>query len=93
MQLKTFRPNKKVLGKKLDNEWVFLNLENGVYYGLNETGSLIWEALSAKEDLEAAIERLQEIFQVERATIEKDLKRFLKDIKKEGLAEIESLPA
>jgi len=118
---------KNLMGKKLGGEWVFLNLESGVYYGLNETGSLIWDELvkrqllkprsaawlpgtarsarrrvgarsprperSARDELkkekdtERVLDRLQKIFEVGRATLQKDLKRFLDQLKKEGLIE------
>lgn len=79
---------KNVIGKKLDEEWVLLNLGNGVYYGLNETGSLIWDALKSRQDTEAVIDRLQQDFQVERATIRSDLKNFLDQLEREGLVKV-----
>lgn len=81
------------MGKKLDEEWVFLNLENGRYYGLNETGSLIWDQLASQKDPQAILDHLQQVFQIDRSILEKDLKQFLEALKKEGLAEIESLSA
>ena len=90
MTKKTFLESKKIMGKKLDSEWVFLNLENGVYYGLNETGSLIWDELKSQKDFLAVVEKLETVFQVDRPTAEKDLRQFLKKLKEEGLAKIEA---
>ena len=81
------------MGKKLDGEWVFLNLQNGVYYGLNETGSLIWDELKTAKDSETVLNRLQGSFGVNRSALEKDLNKFLRELKKEGLIEIEALPS
>ena len=80
------------MGKKLDNEWVFLNLENGVYYGLNETGSIFWDELKSQKSTETALDRLEKIFEIDRPTLERDFKQLLKELKKEGLIEIESIP-
>lgn len=81
------------MGKKLEGEWVFLNLEKGEYYGLNETGSVIWDEIKAGQDPEAILERLEKIFPIERIKLEKDLKAFLEELKEEGLIEIANAPA
>ena len=83
--------SKKLVGKKLKGEWVFLNLENGEYYGLNETGSLIWDQLASQKDPKAILDYLQQVFRTDRSALEKDLKQFLGDLEKEELAEIKSL--
>ena len=80
---------KKLMGKKLGGEWVFLHLENGRYYGLNETGSLIWDEIRDKKDSEAAVDRLQSAYHLERSQAEKDVRDLLKDLEKEGLIRIE----
>ena len=80
---------KKLMGKKLEGEWVFLHLENGRYYGLNETGSLIWDELREKKDPEAAATHLQSVYHLERSQAEKDVWDLLKDLEKEGLIRVE----
>lgn len=89
MSKKTMRIPKKLMGKKLEGEWVFLNLENGTYYGLNKTGSVIWDELKEKKNSEAAVGRLQVEYRLDRAQAEKDVKSFLKDLRQEGLVRIE----
>lgn len=82
-----------LLGRKLaDEEWVFLNLKNGVYYGLNETGSIFWDELSAHRDPGKALARLEEIFGTERDSLEKDVKAFLNQLQEEGLIENQKPP-
>ena len=92
MTKKLTAASKKIMGKKLDGEWVLLNLENGVYYGLNETGSLIWDQLSEKQDVEIAVSHLQKIFNVDRTRLLKDVNSLLKELGKEGLIDLESHP-
>ena len=82
---------KKLMAKKLEGEWVFLNLENGEYYGLNETGSLVWDTIREKKDPEAAVSRLQETYQLERTRAQKDVANLLKDLEEQGLIRIEKL--
>lgn len=85
---KSIRIPKKLMGKKLEGEWVFLNLENGEYYGLNETGSLVWDSLVKNKNLEAILESLKKKFQVEESRLEREVKEFLVDLQKEGLIEV-----
>ncbi len=81
--------SKKVMGKKLEGEWVFLHLENGKYYGLNETGSLVWDEIREKKDPEEAVARLQTVYQLERRQAEKDVRDLLKELEREGLIRVE----
>ena len=81
------------MGKKLDNEWVFLNLENGEYYGLNETASVIWDELKSGKDIETVAKKLQKTFDIDRSVLEKDLRKFLEELQNEGLAQIETVIA
>jgi len=90
-QASTFRPNKNLMARKLDGEWVFLNLESGVYYGLNETGSLIWDQLASQKDYKEILQCLEAEFSIDRPILEKDFNHFLKEIQKEGLARVGSL--
>jgi len=82
------RISKNLMARKLDGEWVFLNLENGQYYGLNETASRIWDELLKHKKPEAVLERLQRAFGAERDVLERDLDKFLRDLSKEGLIEV-----
>ncbi len=86
---KNIRIPKKLMAKKLEGEWVFLNLENGEYYGLNQTGSLIWDSLLKNKSQEVALEILQKKFPVERVRLEREFQEFLSDLQREGLIEIE----
>lgn len=83
------RTSKKIVGKKLGGEWVFLNFQNGQYYGLNKTGSLIWDSLVRNKSLETILEILQKKFSVEQTRLDREIHEFLDNLQKEGLIEIE----
>lgn len=53
-----------VLSRKLDDEMVLLNLDSGEYFGLNDTGTRVWELLADGRSREEVIERLTEEFEV-----------------------------
>ena len=59
-----YRIPEHVLSRKLDDEMVLLNLDSGEYFGLNDTGTRVWELLADGRSREEVIERLIEEFEV-----------------------------
>jgi hypothetical protein len=55
---------KHVLSRKLDDEMVLLNLDSGEYFGLNDTGTRVWELLADGRSREEVIDRLTDEFEV-----------------------------
>ena len=53
-----------VLARKLDDEMVLLNLDSGEYFGLNDTGTRVWELLADGKSRDQVVERLIEEFEV-----------------------------
>jgi hypothetical protein len=54
----TVRINDDVVFRELEGEAVLLNLETGVYFGLNEVGTRIWSLLQERVSLKQVLERL-----------------------------------
>lgn len=59
-----------VLKKDLQGEAVLLDLDSETYYGLNETGARLWTLVTESPSLRQALDRMQEEFEVEPATLE-----------------------
>ena len=72
----------------LAGERVLLHLKSGVYYGLNEVGSHIWEALTEKTTLQAVVNHLEDIYDVERSVLEDDVLDLVIDLLDAGLVDI-----
>ena len=53
-----------VLARKLDDEMVLLNLDSGEYFGLNDTGTRVWELLADGRSRDEVVDRLTEEFEV-----------------------------
>jgi hypothetical protein len=53
-----------VLARKLDDEMVLLNLDSGEYFGLNDTGTRVWELLADGRDRDEVVDCLTEEFEV-----------------------------
>jgi coenzyme PQQ synthesis protein D (PqqD) len=69
-----------VLCEVLDGEAVLLDLERGIYYGLNGTGTRVWELLRDGSDFSTVRERLLDEFAADAEEIEGDLERLLGDL-------------
>jgi len=76
--------SEQVIGKILDDEAVIINLDTGMYFGLDGIAAKIWELLVAGTAHEAVSDALKRAFPAE-AGIDSDLAHFLADLCGRGL--------
>ena len=69
-----------VVAEILDGEAVLLNLTSGVYFGLNETGTRMWQLLQAYGDIPQVVERMADEFATDQASLEADVRRLVHDL-------------
>jgi hypothetical protein len=79
-----------VVFEVVDGEAVLLNLRKGVYYGLNQTGTRVWQLLEDHHTRSALQRRLLEEFDVGARDVIDDLDGLLSQLLENGL--IEGLP-
>ena len=72
----------------LSGEAVILNLNSGMYYGIDEIGALIWAALEEPRTLEYLRETILRDYQIDKETCDRDVIAFLADMNAAGLIEI-----
>lgn len=72
----------------LGGETVLLNLQNGVYYGLNPSGALIWNFLEKPKTAGEIMQTLSAKYDVDPEACERDVCALLKDLEKNGLVQI-----
>ena len=72
------------------NEAVLLNLGNEQYYGLDETGTSIWQALTTNMTIQAAYEKLLDEYEVSAEVLQQDLRELLEKLLAQGLVELQS---
>lgn len=93
-----------VLIRHLDGESVLLNLETEKYFGLDATGTRMWEAVTNSQSIESAYGVLAREFEVEPEVLRKHLAELLGQLVEHGLlhvqpsdhvrpSDVESLPA
>ena len=78
-----------VLTRSVDSELVLLNLDNEEYYGLDEVGAAMWEAVTTAHDVDAAFQQLLERFDVDSTTLSRDLEHLFDELSKRGLVELD----
>jgi hypothetical protein len=74
-----------VIGEVLDTETVLLDLERGLYFRLNRTGTRLWESLEADGRLGVAEQALLEEFDVGQDELRRDMVALTSELQARGL--------
>ncbi len=77
-----------VLVRHLDGESVLLNLETEKYFGLDSTGTRMWELMTSAPNIEAAYGQLSEEFEVEPELLRAHLTALLGQLVENGLLKV-----
>jgi coenzyme PQQ synthesis protein D (PqqD) len=78
-----------VLVRFLNKESVLLNLETERYFGLDETGTRMWQLVTASPNIDAAYRELQNEFDVEAEVLRVHLTDLLGRLVENGLLQIQ----
>ena len=78
-----------VLVRILDGESVLLNLENERYYGLDETGTRMWQLLVESPSIDAAYQSLLAEYDAEPEMVRSNLVELLGRLVDHGLVEVQ----
>jgi Coenzyme PQQ synthesis protein D (PqqD) len=77
-----------LLSTEFGRELVLLNLNDGVYYGLDDVGLEIWKLLQQPTTFTGIRDAILGAYDVEPARCERDLALLLEDLARRGLIEI-----
>lgn len=77
-----------VFAQEVDGEMVLLDMKSENYFGLDEVGTAIWQAMRDKEKLQEVLDVLLEQYEVEPEVLEKDLSDFVGKLLENGLVEV-----
>lgn len=78
-----------VVSADLDGEAVLLNIETGVYFGLDQLGTEIWKGIEDGEGEDDIFARLLKEYDVEPGRLRGDLSDFLRQLAQKGLIEFD----
>ncbi len=77
-----------VFAQEVDGEMVLLDMESENYFGLDEVGTAIWQAIQEDGLLQNVLETLLEQYDVEEEVLKKDLIGFVEKLVESGLVEV-----
>jgi Coenzyme PQQ synthesis protein D (PqqD) len=80
--------SKSQVHSELAGEAVILDLDRGIYYGLDEVGSRIWSLVQEPRTLHSVVDLLIDEFDVPRAQCEQDLMTLIGQLSQAGLVSV-----
>lgn len=84
---------KEQVSSEIADESVILNLQSGVYYGLNAVGSWIWSQIQEPETFSHLSEKITAEYNVDPDQCERDLLTLLQDLVAAQLIEVKDATA
>jgi hypothetical protein len=73
---------------ELDDGAVILNVNSGIYYGLDSVGSRIWSLVSGGSTPDAIVDQLETEYAEDRARLQADVTELLQTLEAKGLVQI-----
>jgi hypothetical protein len=81
----TFTIAPQVMARQVGSETVILDLASGLYFGLDEVGTRVWELIGAGRSVDTICETLQDEYDVAGETLRKDVLALVDDLRSRGL--------
>jgi len=78
--------NPKLIAADMDGELVMMSIESGEYFGLGGVGTRVWELIATPRTIAQLAQAICAEYEVDAATCEADISRFLADLLANGLA-------
>jgi hypothetical protein len=80
--------SKEVVSCDLGGETAMLNMKDGVYYGLNPMGTIIWEFIQKPITIQEILDKILDQYEVDEETCYADLNELVDQMLENGLVEI-----
>ena len=82
------KPSEDAVAQKVGDEMVVLNLESGIYYGLDAVGSRVWELLLEHGRLQVVFETMAAEYEVTPEVLQQDLLHLVQELQARGLIQV-----
>ena len=79
------RPSPDVIGRRLDDRFVVVNLRTNRIYELNRTAAALWELLEAETDLSDLVPAIVERFDADADDVQREVDDTLRTLADAGL--------
>ncbi len=76
---------KAVFSQEVDGEMVLLDMNSENYFGLDETGSAIWQAMQKTGSLQEVYEKMLVQYEVEPEVLQQDILNFVEKLIEVGV--------
>jgi hypothetical protein len=76
---------RELLASALGEEKVILDMDSGLYYGLDEVGARVWDLLTEPRAPREVCDRIEEEYEVDRDLLESDVLHLVRQFDAEGL--------
>lgn len=83
------RISKEVIFQELEGEAVLLNMQSGIFFGLNPVAKRMWELLSELGQAEKVLQQLLQEYDASEEKLRQDLVDFIEKLKSKGLVEVQ----
>lgn len=80
--------NNDQISTDMADEMVILNLQDGVYYGLNQVGTFVWKMLQAPVPVRQICDAVVDEYEVDPERCQKDILALLQDLQSHGLIKV-----
>ena len=77
-----------IVFREVDGEAVILNLETGLYFGLDQVGTRIWQLIQEHGSLQKVFETMSDEFDVGPDALERDLLGLMGELCGKGLVRV-----
>jgi hypothetical protein len=77
-----------VIYRDVSGEFVLLNLQSGVYYGLDAIGSRMWQLLTEQRDVDEVCAILIDEYETSSDVLRADVDRLVSELAEKGLVSI-----
>jgi hypothetical protein len=77
---------------QLDAETVILHYDKGLYFGLNEVGTLVWNQVQQPRKVHEIRDAILRVYEISDEQCERDLLKLLGELSEKGLVEVRHAP-
>ena len=86
-----FKRNDEILTSKVGNEIVMMSIKESKYFGLNKTGSMIWNILESPMTLQDICQRMSNDFKISYKKCLDETQPFIDEMLKEKVITIHNI--
>ena len=79
-----------VLLQCIDEETLLFNSANGLFFALNEMGTIMWEQMAQSHSLQEIFDHMVELFEVDGNVLSADIITFANTLAEQGLLNFET---